>query len=140
MKETFCSSVNHEVNIRLSINSLPSSYSSILSDYLSINKKLIYGELRDVLVEYTKNNKYYKNDLNLLYQNIIHKRNICSLFTYSHYGNYVSMINIFDQHKNDTLKMFCIIFNAIADIFLKRNIIGIININHTTRRITCLWF
>ena len=131
------------MNIRLSRNSLSSSYSSILSDYLSINKKLIYGELRDVLVEYTKNNKYYKNDLKLLYKNIIHQRNICSLFTYNCWDlrkDYVSMINIFDQHKNDTLKMFCIIFNAIADIFLKRNIIGIININHTTRRITCLWF
>ena len=104
-------------------NSLPSEWEPVLSDYLSINKKLIYGELRDVLSMYSKTNKYCKQDLNYLYKNIKHKRNICSLFTDTHkYGSsdYESMINLFDEHKNDTLKMFCMIFNGIANIFLHK--------------------
>ena len=76
---------------------------------------------------YSNDNKYCEQDLNYLYQNIKHERNICSLFPTTHeyrhpigYYHWVSMINIFDEHENDTLKMFCMIFNGVANIFLNK--------------------
>ena len=100
-------------------------YNEILQDYLSINNKLIYGELKHTLTKYTKDNEYYKDDLDYLYDNIKHKRNMCSLFEVAikefsrNYEDYISMIKRFDKHNNITLKTFCIVFNGIANIFLK---------------------
>ena len=114
------------------INSLNSvienDYEFIYQDFLSINNKLIDGELKDLLLKHSN-----KNDVDFIYdKHIIRRRNICSLFPFKHwckawdkYGSdYISLINELNGNKNDKLKMFCLLYNCMASIFVTSNADG----------------
>ena len=96
-------------------------------DFLSISSQLIDNNLKQLLLKHSNN----EQDVDFLYNKIIiRKRNACSLLPFKHcssdwdymYGeDYIRMINRFSSSKNDELKMFCILYNCIASIFVAGN-------------------
>ena len=105
-----------------SLSSIVDDYQLIYSDFLHINNKLIDGELKDLLLKHSNN----KQDIHFLYNNnIIRRRNICSMFPFKHpehdwnnkYGaDYISLIDRLNVKKNHKIKMFCILYNCMVSV------------------------
>ena len=129
LKDEFCKNFDgFGSNKKYHVSSIPSSslivsdYEIIYQDFVSINNKLIDSELRGLLLKHSNN----KQDVDLLYSKNIKRRNVCSVFPFKHcnrlwhkYGSeYISLINGLNGNKNDKLKMFCILYNCMASVFI----------------------
>ena len=113
-----------------SLSSIKDNYSSMYEDFLCINAKLIDGKLKDFLFKYCNDNSINNNnsDVDFVYKKIISTRNICSLLPLKHCqswymwnmcgSDYVELINRFNENKNERLKMFCICYNACANLLI----------------------
>ena len=103
-----------------SLSSIETNCGLIFDDFLSINTELIDGELKNLLLKHSSN----KEDIDFLYDKIISRRNICSLFPFKHhsydwhkYGSdYISLIDRLNANKNDKIKMFCILHNCMVNV------------------------
>ena len=106
----------------LSLSSIVNDYQLMYQDFLSINDRLIDGELKDLLLKHSNN----RADVDFVYNKSIRRRNICCLFPFKScnykwddYGeDYISLINQFNANKNDKLKLFCMLYNGIAGIII----------------------
>ena len=75
-----------------------------------------------LLLKYSNN----VNDVNFLYQNVFHKRTICSLFPFKSHkyvyhimsSDYIELIKRYDLSKNEKLLKFYILFNGIVNVFV----------------------
>ena len=128
LKEEFCQSFKgfgdgyYQYKIESSLSSIENDYQLIYNDFLHINNQLIDNKLKDLLLKHSNN----KRDVDSLYNKIIKRRNACCVFPFKHcsvqwddYGSdYISLINQFNKNKNDTLKMFCILYNCMISIFV----------------------
>ena len=110
-------------------DSLNSKYKYILNDYLNINEKLIEIELKELLLKYCNDIK----NVNYLYQYWIHRRTICALLPFKHVNSfsydyichdYIKLIEYLDRQNETNLKTFCLIYNGIANIFLKHDTVS----------------
>ena len=123
LKDEFCKGFNGFASLDSyyvsSLSSIENDYKLIYQDFLSINNKLIDGELKDLLLKHSNNNT---QDIDLIYDKKMQTRNICCLFPYKHWDKYlsiyISLIDRLNRNKNDKLKMFCILYNCIANIFV----------------------
>ena len=125
-------------------------------DFVAINNSLIDNKLRHLLLQYSNN----KQDVDFIYNKAIKRRNVCCLFVFKHHRSmwnkysedYFSLMNQLNTNKNDKLKMFCILYNCIASIFItgddgdNSGATGldkyIFEYNHTSNDLShlCMWY
>ena len=96
-----------------------------MNDYLSINNKLIDGDLKQLLHEKSS----VANDIDFLYSKFQRRRTICARLPFkshethtdynSGYYNYMLLINRFNDNGNVNIKKFLIIYNGVINLFLK---------------------
>ena len=106
-----------------SLSAIVNDYNKLIyQDFLSINTQLIYGKLENLLFEHSNN----KQDIHFLYNKIIRRRNICSMFPFKHptldwskyISDYISLIERLNANNNDKIKMFCILYNCMVNVFV----------------------
>ena len=106
-----------------SLSSIENGYDTLIfEDFLSINRELIDGQLKNLLLEHSNNNQ----DIDFLYNKIIRTRNICSIFPFKHpfakwskyNSDYISLIERLNRKTNDKIKLFCILYNCMVNVFV----------------------
>ena len=107
-----------------------------MNDFESIQNDLIETKLKQTLIKYAESKSGQKQDIendikHLFDKHLTRSRTVCSLFSFKYIctafdspkkcDDYISLIERLDNNGNTSMKTFLIIYNAVANVYLKYN-------------------